>query len=108
MNFTLSRAGRRWIALSMSVVATSAFCAAVPCQAQGLNPVLEWNLIAFNAAVDAGQNSVVQTRTFAMAQAAVHDALNAIDGRYELYVRASILPMAARRRSRSRPRHTMS
>ncbi len=91
MNFALSRTGR-WIALSMSVVA-AAFCAAVPCQAQGLNPVLEWNLIVSNAAVAAGQNSVVQTRTFAMVQAAVHDALNAIDGRYELYVRAPILPI---------------
>lgn len=91
MNFALSRTGR-WIALSMSVVA-AAFCAAVPCQAQGLNPVLEWNLLASNAAVAAGQNSVLQTRTFAMVQAAVHDALNAIDGRYELYVRASILPI---------------
>ncbi len=91
MNFALSRTGR-WIALSMTVVA-AAFCAAVPCQAQGLNPVLEWNLIVSNAAVAAGQNSVVQTRTFAMVQAAVHDALNAIDGRYELYVRAPILPI---------------
>ncbi len=91
MNFALSRTGR-WIALSMTVVA-AAFCAAVPCQAQGLNPVLEWNLLASNAAVAAGQNSVLQTRTFAMVQAAVHDALNAIDGRYELYVRAPILPI---------------
>jgi hypothetical protein len=73
-------------------VALSALCAA-PCHAQGLNAVLEWNLIASTAAVAGGQNSVVQTRTFAMVQAAVHDALNAIDRRYELYIHAPILPI---------------
>ena len=84
MNFALSRAGRRWMALSMSVVAASVLCAA-PSHAQGTNAVLEWNLIASITAVAGGQNGVVQTRTFAMVQAAVHDALNAIDRRYELY-----------------------
>ena len=68
-----------WV-VTLSVLATA------PAYAQGPNAVLEWNLIASNAAVAGGQNSVVQTRTFAMVQAAVHDALNAIDRRYDLYV----------------------
>ncbi len=87
------RARRAWVTLSITVVAAWALCAATPCQAQGLNAVLEWNLIASNAAVAGGQNSVVQTRTFAMVQAAVHDALNAMDRRYELYVPVPILPI---------------
>ena len=80
-----------------------------PRHAQGTNAVLEWNLIASNAAVAGGQNSVVQTRTFAMVQAAVHDALNAIDRRYELYVpKRGSCRSAPRRRPRSRRPHTMS
>jgi hypothetical protein len=86
------RTRRAWTTLSVPAVALWALCAA-PCHAQDLNAVLEWNLVASNAAVAGGQNSVVQTRTFAMVQAAVHDALNAIDRRYELYVPASILPI---------------
>ena len=77
--------GAAWVTLAASVVALSVLCTA-QAHAQGPNVVLEWNLIASNAAVAGGQNSVVQTRTFAMVQAAVHDALNAIDRRYELYV----------------------
>jgi hypothetical protein len=87
--------GRRrwgWTGVSVSVVALCALCTA-PCYAQGLNAVLEWNLIASNAAVAGGQNSVVQTRTFAMVQAAVHDALNAIDRQDQLYVPLPILPI---------------
>jgi hypothetical protein len=84
-----------WTTLSASVVALSLLCAA-PSHAQGTNAVLEWNLIASNAAVAGGQNSVFQTRTLAMVQAAVHDALNAIDRRYELYVpQARVLPIGA-------------
>src|SRR5688572_30277105 len=66
-----------WTTLSASIVGLSVLCM-VPSHAQGTNAVLEWNLIASNAAVAGGQNSVVQTRTFAIVQAAVHDALNAI------------------------------
>ena len=96
-------------ALPASVVALSVLCPA-QAYAQGPNVVLEWNLVASDAAVAGGQNSVVQTRTFAMVQAAVHDALNAIDRRYEPYVlrpgiAADRLP---RRRPQSRRPHTTS
>ena len=87
--------GAAWVTLSASVVALSVLCTA-HAYAQGPNAVLEWNLIASNAAVAGGQNSVVQTRTFAMVQAAVHDALNAIDRRYESYVfQAGVGPIFA-------------
>ncbi len=82
--------------LSGALAALSVLCGADPSHAQSANAVLEWNLIASSAAVAGGQNGVVQTRTFAMVQAAVHDALNAIDRRYELYgPQARVLPIGA-------------
>ena len=50
-----------------------------------VDPVSSWNSIAVQAALTAGENGVVSSRTIAIAQAAVHDALNAIDARYERY-----------------------
>jgi hypothetical protein len=49
------------------------------------NPVSDWNTIAAQSTVTAGQNGIVASRTLAVAQIAVHDALNAIDSRYERY-----------------------
>jgi hypothetical protein len=56
----------------------------------GLSPaladeVLQWNEITMRAIEANGQNNVVATRTLAMTQAAVHDALNAIGRRYAAY-----------------------
>ena len=48
--------------------------------------VTEWNATAIDVLALAGQNSVVMTRGLAMAHLAVHDALNAIDRRYEPYL----------------------
>jgi hypothetical protein len=47
--------------------------------------VSNWNITAARAALLAGQNSIVSSRSLAMTQVAVHDALNAIDRRYEPY-----------------------
>jgi hypothetical protein len=49
------------------------------------NEVLTWNEIAVKAVVAGGQNPVQRTRTLAMVQGAVHDALNAITRRYAAY-----------------------
>ena len=49
------------------------------------DPVSDWNTIAAQSTITAGQNGPVSSRTLAMAQIAVHDALNAIDSRYERY-----------------------
>ena len=72
-------------------------CDAAPrsVQAQDANAVLEWNRLTSNAVVTATQNSVPQTRTFAMVHTAVHDALNAIDRRYQPYANGEPAPLAA-------------
>jgi uridylate kinase len=49
------------------------------------NEVLKWNETAVKVAAAGGQNPIQTTRTIAMVQAAVHDALNAITPRYAAY-----------------------
>ena len=49
------------------------------------NEVLQWNETTMKAIEANGQSNVVATRTLAMVQAAVHDALNAINRRYDAY-----------------------
>src|SRR4030095_7445343 len=47
--------------------------------------VIDWNVIATDAAFAAGKNALEQSRIYAMTHAAIHDALNAIDRRYKPY-----------------------
>lgn len=47
------------------------------------NEVLDWSIIGLGAGATGGQNAAVVSRTMAMMQLAVHDALNAIDRRYQ-------------------------
>ena len=56
-----------------------ALLAAVP------DEVINWNIVATTVTPATGKNGPQQTRVYAMAQIAVHDALNAIDARYEAY-----------------------
>ena len=49
------------------------------------NEVVEWNETTMKAIAANGQNNIVSTRTLAMVQVAVHDALNAISRRYDAY-----------------------
>jgi hypothetical protein len=49
------------------------------------NEVLQWNETTMKAIAASNQNNVVATRTLAMVHAAVHDALNAVDRRYDAY-----------------------
>jgi hypothetical protein len=42
-------------------------------------------MVAVQATLSAGENGIVQSRTLAIAQLSVHDALNAIDSRYARY-----------------------
>jgi hypothetical protein len=49
------------------------------------NVVSDWNSLAVQATVTAGQNGLRQSRTLAIVHAAIHDALNAIDSRYKPY-----------------------
>ena len=48
--------------------------------------VSDWNLAGLDIAIAGGQNPIVHSRTLAMMHLAIHDALNAIDRRYEPYV----------------------
>lgn len=48
--------------------------------------VTDWNATAIDILALSGQNPVVMTRGLAIAHLAVHDALNAIDRRYEPYL----------------------
>jgi hypothetical protein len=50
-----------------------------------VDPVSQWNTTAVQATLTAGEIGVVQSRTLAIVQASIHDALNAIDSRYERY-----------------------
>jgi hypothetical protein len=47
--------------------------------------VTDWNDLATTVGASAQPNPLVQSRAYAMTQAAVHDALNAIDRRFEPY-----------------------
>ncbi len=51
----------------------------------GANEVAQWNETALKGIQANGQSAVVSSRTLAMVQAAVHDALNAINRRYDAY-----------------------
>ncbi len=44
-----------------------------------------WNAVAVQATLTAGENAITQTRTLAIVQVAIHDALNSISPRYERY-----------------------
>jgi hypothetical protein len=60
------------------------------------NEVFDWNVTGFEAATAGGQNNVVLSRTMAMMHLAVHDALNAINRRYEPYLyHGKVEPSAA-------------
>lgn len=52
----------------------------------GDDAVLEWNQIALDATVTAGQGPVPQIRTMTIVQVAVHDAVNAITCDYRTYL----------------------
>jgi len=66
-----------------------------PWTSTAADPVSDWNTIAAQSTVTAGQNGPVSSRTLAMAQIAVHDALNAIDARYERYAFKGAAPAGA-------------
>lgn len=66
------------LVVGLAIVWTASASAAV-------DPVSQWNTTAVQAALMAGENAVVASRTLAIVQVAIHDTLNAIDARYERY-----------------------
>jgi hypothetical protein len=69
-----------WTAAILGLAATWARPASA-----AVDPVSNWNTLAVQATLTAGQNAVVQSRTLAIVHVAIHDALNAIHPRYERY-----------------------
>jgi hypothetical protein len=61
------------------------FSSACPSGVVRAGSVSDWNVVAINTARAAGKNAVLQSRIYAMTHAAIHDALNAIDRRYQPY-----------------------
>jgi hypothetical protein len=61
--------------------------------ASASDPILEWNQIALTTT--AVQGAVPQVRSMAIVQTAVHDAVNAITGRYETYSPMGAAPAGA-------------
>src|SRR4051812_6400474 len=78
---------RVWIALIAGLTALWSGSAAA------VSPVSDWNAVAVQAFSTAGQNGVVSSRTLAITQVAIHDALNAIDSRYERYAFTGSAPV---------------
>ncbi len=72
---------------SATPIASLVFCLTVVLfvSQAAANEVVQWNETTMKAIAANGQNNLVSTRTLAMVQAAVHDALNAINGRYDAY-----------------------
>src|SRR5215468_1996494 len=70
-----------------------AWLAAMPARARA-DAVTDWNVIAFAAAEASGKGPATSC-DIAMAHVAMHDALNAIDRRYEPYVYDAVAPRGA-------------
>jgi hypothetical protein len=79
-----------WLAaiVSLTLLCTGSVSAAT-------DPVSSWNSVASQATLVAGQAAVVSSRTLAIVQVAIHDALNAIDSRYERYALTEVAPRGA-------------
>lgn len=95
---TLSTSRRRFVArlfgtaalaglgttLALPQQASAADAARAPAHHRQANAVVHWNDIAAEAfAPTQGTNALDQSRTFAILHASIHDALNAIDRRYQ-------------------------
>jgi hypothetical protein len=84
--------GRRFL----KFVVAAALLAVAPVSGAVADRVAAWNATAVTAISMVGQNGAVSSRSMAIAQVAVHDALNAIDRRYEPYAfHADVDPQAS-------------
>ena len=68
-----------------------------------VDEVTRWNQIATDATVAAKTNPLAESRIFAILHVAIHDAVNAVEPRYEPYQPKDI-PGIGRRLSRGRHR----
>jgi hypothetical protein len=79
------------VALFLFVIA---WLAALPTRARA-NPITDWDVIAYDAVKASGKTGPVTACDVAMAHVAMHDALNAIDYRYETYAFDAVAPRGA-------------
>src|SRR5262245_50134825 len=79
------------VGLFMFVIA---WLAASPARARA-NPITDWDVIAYDAVEASGKTGPVTACDVAMAHVAMHDALNAIDRRYEPYAYDAVTPRGA-------------
>lgn len=71
---------------SFSFVVFFVLIVAAPARARDSNPVVHWNTVATGAFTPTqGTNPMAQSRTLAILHAAIHDAVNAIEPRFEPY-----------------------
>jgi hypothetical protein len=74
---------RTLIVASLAVAATALAAPARPIATAAPNAVVHWNGVAADAfAPSQGTNPMMQSRTFAILHASIHDALNSIERRY--------------------------
>ena len=76
---------RSIFAVSTLAQAGALLVAALLAQTAAANEVLRWNEATVKASATNGQNAIQMTRTVAMVQVAVHDALNSIRPRHAAY-----------------------
>ena len=89
------RIARIRVAGALALAAVCALPGTPAARAQN-NPVVEWNAIAAEAfAPSQGTNPLGQSRTFAILHAALHDAVNAIHPRYQLYTKGLVADAGA-------------
>lgn len=74
-----------WGTRCLELVWAAVLMLALPLTGAAADRVADWNVTAVEATLMAGENPTVQSRALAVTQAAVHDALNAIDRRFEPY-----------------------
>jgi len=74
-----------WGTRCLELVWAAVLMLALPLTGAAADRVADWNVTAVVATLMAGENPTVQSRALAVIQAAVHDALNAIDRRFEPY-----------------------
>ena len=74
-----------------SILGVAFLCLSVPATARAsdsCSSLMDWNQFALQATVNAGQGALPQIRSLAIVHSAVHDAVNAIEHRYETYLPA--------------------
>jgi hypothetical protein len=75
--------------LALGTITTAIVLAQARRDAPSTNEVLHWNRVATDALAAANTDPITESRTLAIVQAAVHDALNAIEPRHETFAKPS-------------------